>query len=363
MWGGTGMLIGAAVSASAETIGALAFAGAAGAAAAEVADVAAADASKLDGATVASDTAGGPKPAASEPAAAEPPAGESPAAEPSRPAADGCNSFAAGTAVLMADGSSKPIQDIHVGDQITNKDPETGQVQTHTVMATHITDDDHDFVDLTVQTQSGASTVTVTANHLFWDETKRSWIEAAAVDVGDQFDTAGKDRVTAAASRRYVGSMRTYNVTIDEVHTYWIFVGSGSVLVHNCDGTYGTAYVHADPAAPQPGGTTGLHMSIRIDGAVDGAPFSIHSELVGLNIAKVRPFSGSLSAETRTFSFKLEDPEMARDYVELQLRKPTVGRYDPNTNNCVTYACNVLRAGGYRDLPTTGPEGAIAIWG
>lgn len=105
----------------------------------------------------------------------------------------------------MADGSSKPIQDVHVGDQVTNKDPDTGSVQTHTVVATHITDDDSDFVDLTVQTPSGTSTITVTAYHLFWDATTSSWVEAASLRVGDQLDTPTENqvRVVAPSSLRW----------------------------------------------------------------------------------------------------------------------------------------------------------------
>jgi hypothetical protein len=206
LWGGTGMLIGAAVSAGAELFGALAVAGGAGLAAAEVAEVASADAGKIDGAgsnavaKAATSDSGGAKAGASEPPTSEPATGESPAEEPGTSEPVGCkNSFAAGTAVLMADGSSKPIQDVHVGDQITNKEPETGQVQTHTVMATHVTDDDTDFVDLTVQTPSGTSVVTVTAHHLFWDATMHSWVGAADLHTGDLLDTVDQKAATVSA--------------------------------------------------------------------------------------------------------------------------------------------------------------------
>jgi hypothetical protein len=374
LWGGTGMLVSAAVAAGAETIGVAAAAGAVGVGAVEVAEEAAGDSSSVEGggAAAADSGAGGgspgaaesaPEPAAAAPAAPEPaaePAAPEPAAEPAaspaRPSSDGCNSFAAGTTVLMADGSSKPIQDVHVGDQVTNKDPETGQVQTHTVMATHVTDDDSDFVDLTVQTPSGTSTITVTAAHLFWDSTTHSWAEAENLHVGDQLDSHDGVRVTVAASRRYMGSMRTYNLTVDGIHTYWILTGVETVLVHNCGGTYGTALVHLDP------NSSPMHASVHIQGAIDGEAFNLHTELAGLRTARIQEYSGRLGKDTMTFEMELSDPEMARDYADIQMRKPNVGRYDLDTNSCVTYVCSVLRAGGWRDAPGTTEEGLTWLW-
>lgn len=64
----------------------------------------------------------------------------------------GCNSFAAGTAVLMADGSQEPIQDVKVGNQVTNADPDSTAPQQHTMTAIHVTDTDTDFTSLSVAT-------------------------------------------------------------------------------------------------------------------------------------------------------------------------------------------------------------------
>src|SRR5690606_27755534 len=42
-------------------------------------------------------------------------------------AADGCNSFAPGTLVLLADGTRKAIEDVEVGDEVLAADEETGE--------------------------------------------------------------------------------------------------------------------------------------------------------------------------------------------------------------------------------------------
>ena len=44
--------------------------------------------------------------------------------------------FPAGTPVLMADGTTKPIEDVAVGDHVACTDPDTGQPTTSTVTRT-----------------------------------------------------------------------------------------------------------------------------------------------------------------------------------------------------------------------------------
>ncbi|QSB13575.1 hypothetical protein JQS43_18560 [Natronosporangium hydrolyticum] len=50
----------------------------------------------------------------------------------------GCsgNSFLPGTAVLLANGQTRPIEDVEVGDLVLATDPETGQTQAREVTAT-----------------------------------------------------------------------------------------------------------------------------------------------------------------------------------------------------------------------------------
>ncbi|GLU47106.1 hypothetical protein Nans01_14570 [Nocardiopsis ansamitocini] len=50
----------------------------------------------------------------------------------------GCtgNSFVAGTPVLMADGTFKPIEQVEVGDEVAATDPGTGEQKAKPVLAT-----------------------------------------------------------------------------------------------------------------------------------------------------------------------------------------------------------------------------------
>jgi transcription elongation GreA/GreB family factor len=52
--------------------------------------------------------------------------------------------------VLLADGSTKPIAQVALGDKVTVTDPKTGKTTTKEVVGTIITKDDKKFVDLTV---------------------------------------------------------------------------------------------------------------------------------------------------------------------------------------------------------------------
>ena len=164
-----------------------------------------------------------------EPAAHESPEGEG-------ESGGGCaNSFAGPTQVVMADGSTKAIQDIAVGDKVANAEPDSSTVQQHTVTAVHVTYTDRDFDDLTIATQTGSQTITVTAAHLIWDVTTQRWTEAGDLRIGDQLDTPGNGTATVTESSHYTATITTYNLTVDNVHTYYVVAGDTSVLVHNDD--------------------------------------------------------------------------------------------------------------------------------
>ncbi|MDU0305619.1 hypothetical protein, partial [Streptomyces sp. PAL114] len=45
------------------------------------------------------------------------------------------NSFVPGTKVLMADGTTKPIEEVKAGDKVVATDPETGETRIETVTA------------------------------------------------------------------------------------------------------------------------------------------------------------------------------------------------------------------------------------
>jgi hypothetical protein len=158
----------------------------------------------------------------------------------------GCHSFSASTPVVLADGTTKPIAAVQVGDVVLATDPNTGETSAETVTATWVHDDI--LVDLSV----GDKALTTTEDHLFWNATDEQWQEAQDFDPGDALLTPTGDTVTVtgvAWTTTHVAP--AYNLTVEHLHTYYAVAGVTPVLVHNTDG----CPVHRDGATPEPGDT------------------------------------------------------------------------------------------------------------
>ncbi|MFE3123250.1 polymorphic toxin-type HINT domain-containing protein, partial [Streptomyces hydrogenans] len=142
------------------------------------------------------------------------------------------HSFPAGTKVLMADGTHRPIEQIKVGDQVTATDPTTDETGPRTVTRTIHTPDDRNFTDLTF---ADGSTLTSTSHHPYWSENDQRWKNAADLKAGDTLRTPQDSAVSVAGTRDWQGLQSAYNLTVDDLHTYYVFTGSVNVLVHNVE--------------------------------------------------------------------------------------------------------------------------------
>ncbi|MFC7806710.1 RHS repeat-associated core domain-containing protein [Streptomyces olivaceus] len=160
---------------------------------------------------------------------------------------ESCHSFLPGTKVLLSNGTTKPIEDVALGDKIKTTDPETGETTTREVVGTILTKDDKEFVDLTVTTASAAGTekpgspappasLVATTTHPFWVESADRWIDAGDLRPGMTLHTSTGDRVTITATHHYTKLQRTHDLTVEGVHTYYVLAGDTPVLVHNCGG-------------------------------------------------------------------------------------------------------------------------------
>ncbi|HEX5542621.1 MAG TPA: polymorphic toxin-type HINT domain-containing protein [Micromonospora sp.] len=150
---------------------------------------------------------------------------------------DGCkHSFVAGTRVLLADGSSKPIEQVKPGETVVATDPTTGRTESRQVTHTIRTDDDKDYVDLTIRDADGKrQTITSTDNHPFWSVNREDWVDAGELKPGELLRTSAGTYVQVDALRPYQAKRITYDLTVDAIHTYYVFAGHEPVLVHNCN--------------------------------------------------------------------------------------------------------------------------------
>ncbi|MFG1954733.1 LamG-like jellyroll fold domain-containing protein [Micromonospora sp. NPDC048830] len=143
------------------------------------------------------------------------------------------HSFDPKTRVLMADGSSRPIEDVNVGDKVMATEPTTGKSEPKQVTQLH-RNDDKDLTDLTVRDQDGKVTkVETTWHHPFWNATKRKWDDAKDLKPGTKLLVRGKGAVTVVAVLNKLGAKEMRDLTIADIHTYYVIAGGTPVLVHN----------------------------------------------------------------------------------------------------------------------------------
>jgi hypothetical protein len=144
------------------------------------------------------------------------------------PPTSGDCSFAGGTGVLLADGTTKSIAEIAVGDWVLTEDPVTGERGVRQVTVVWVHQDQ--LVDLEIN----GDTVTTTENHPFWNEGEKRWQGADLLTPGVIVLTAEGDRVAVdGIDWSSSGLGLVYNLTVAEVHTYFVAVGDEQVLVHN----------------------------------------------------------------------------------------------------------------------------------
>ena len=112
-------------------------------------------------------------------------------------------------------------------------DPKTGRTAAKRVNATHRNKDTY-LTKITVR--SGAA-IHTTQNHRFWDERTKAWVEAGNLRTDDsQLRDATTKPVALAGVLNYTGARQMHDLTVADVHTYYVVAGTTPVLVHNCNG-------------------------------------------------------------------------------------------------------------------------------
>ena len=137
----------------------------------------------------------------------------------------GC--FPAGTRILLADGSSKPIEQVTEGDRVASTDPDTGQPTTATVTATFT---HHNVATLRLTTSTGQ--ITTTAAHPFYVEGK-GFTPAGQLTTEDTLrDHTGQP--VHLHTIKSTGTVQTvHNIEVNNTHTYHVATTGGWLLVHN----------------------------------------------------------------------------------------------------------------------------------
>ncbi|GHJ47115.1 hypothetical protein Cs7R123_44570 [Catellatospora sp. TT07R-123] len=146
-----------------------------------------------------------------------------------------CNSFDPDTPVLMADGTTKKIKDVGLGDEVLASDPETGETRAEPVTQLHLNDDTQLTSVMVDDGHGSVSVLETTWEHPFWSVTREHWVPASVLRAGEILSSVGGD-VAVQGIRNSIGSKAMHNLTVAEIHTYYVLAGNSPVLVHNTNG-------------------------------------------------------------------------------------------------------------------------------
>ncbi|MEV4482529.1 SpvB/TcaC N-terminal domain-containing protein [Micromonospora coxensis] len=196
------------------------------------------------------------------------------------------NSFAAGTRVLMADGSTRPIEQVRTGDLVLAEDPETGERGPREVTHLIIGQGVKHLVDVEVN----GEVITATDEHPFWVVDSGAWVDAGDLGLGDVVRLADGRTAMVDGLTPYTRVDRVHNLTVDGIHTFYVVTGDGTaadaVLVHNS----GPCSINAKALAQslsaanvvRPAETAAHH--IVASGAKAAAPARAHLASLGVGI-------------------------------------------------------------------------------
>ncbi len=143
----------------------------------------------------------------------------------------GC--FVAGTQILLADGSSKPIDSIRPGDRVLTRNEsgtESAQNESRCVLSVN----QHDQAGTVVLSLSTGGTVECTPDHPFY-VINQGFTPAGHLKSGDKLAGAASSKTTQVIRVDYSSAAKTvYNFEVEGDHTYFVRSTSGSWLwVHN----------------------------------------------------------------------------------------------------------------------------------
>lgn len=150
------------------------------------------------------------------------------------------NSFTPDTEVVMADGSTKRIDEISVGDEVLSTDPSSSVSGGRPVEGVIVGSGPKDLVRISVAPAGGSDqvggggSVVATSGHPFWLPDRGEWLDAGKLTVGDLLRTSSGTYVQVTALQRFTAEQRVHNLTVSGLHTYFVVVGGTTVLAHNC---------------------------------------------------------------------------------------------------------------------------------
>jgi alpha-2-macroglobulin len=151
----------------------------------------------------------------------------------------GC--FVKGTRVLMADGTTKNIEDIKPGEHIATRASDNSHIVSEKVLSTKTTTE-NSYIILN-------GTLKVTADHII--RVNDSWREAGSAQVGDYLTDFKGNKSSITSIEWLLGQSDVYNLEIENEHTFiaegfWVHNQKGDARNTFKDTAYWNPSVHTD---------------------------------------------------------------------------------------------------------------------
>ena len=130
--------------------------------------------------------------------------------------------FVVGTLVWMNDGTTKPIEQVKVGDTVLSKNEKTGEIAAKKVTNVSVRAD----IWTRKLTFDNSAVLETTDEHPLYVE-GRGFVKAKEVGIGSSIVTRAGPGAKVVAVEADVRQATVYNFTVDEFHTY--FVGDAAL--------------------------------------------------------------------------------------------------------------------------------------
>jgi uncharacterized membrane protein len=195
----------------------------------------------------------------------------------------------------MADGTTKPIEDIKAGDKVIATDPTTGKTTARKVLAPITSKSVKNLARVTVGNGDNAGVLTATGEHPFWVPTSQQWQQANTLWPGQYLRTGAGTYVQVSAITTWTSAeQRVHNLTVADTHTYYVLAGATPVLVHNSNDCPTSLYHYTNEAGHDGIISSGeLRASLKADNPKD-ARYGDGQYLTDIKPGTKRP--GQLSA-------------------------------------------------------------------
>ena len=149
----------------------------------------------------------------------------------------GTGCFVAGTQLLLADGSSKSIEDIETDDEVLAYNPDTDLTEKRRIVRSYAHKDKSTY-DVVIK---DGTKVTATSEHPLMVE-RKGFIPVNQIEKGDLLVRPDGTTIEVLSIYATGEVASVYNVEVEGLHNYYVRAGATWLLAHNDDGCLGRVY-------------------------------------------------------------------------------------------------------------------------